>query len=321
MDNSQIQKILEDLYQIDPSFRAQEKDLKNLLVKLVASRPDTKFDQNFALNLKQQLMTTNQLIKEPNNMNDNSSLSFFKKPVFALVGLGALAIVLVLVSQYDQGEKTTEQGLLGNLKINRVGDNAFSSLLSFAQTSPQADATQELDKGADSSNTATSVLSPVERSESGGFGGGGGGTGVDIFPPEIVNYVYVYRGEEFTIDQAQMEVLKRIKTPFADSELVNVIQNSSLGLVDLSRFVNARIQSLNIYEDRDGGYEAWIDFLDGRISINQRYTDPIAYEQPSILRLDDVPADSSLIEVARNFLTERGVNLDSYGQPFVRKDW
>jgi hypothetical protein len=118
-----------------------------------------------------------------------------------------------------------------------------------------------------------------------------------------------------------MEVLKRLKNPFADSELVNHLTRTNIGLVDLSKFVNARIQSLNIYEDLEGGYEVWIDFQDGRVSINQRYNDQPVILEPSPLAAEDIPADLVLTEAARNFLVQRGVNLDSYGEPFVRKDW
>ena len=51
-----INEILNDLYKLDPSFRQHESKLRDLIVKLLQAKPDTKFDYHFAQSLRTQLL-------------------------------------------------------------------------------------------------------------------------------------------------------------------------------------------------------------------------------------------------------------------------
>src|SRR3989338_9134545 len=51
-----INEILNDLYKLEPSFRQHESKLRDLIVKLLQAKPDTKFDYHFAQSLRTQLL-------------------------------------------------------------------------------------------------------------------------------------------------------------------------------------------------------------------------------------------------------------------------
>jgi len=42
-----IEKILNELYIIDPSFKSQEGEIKNIIQELLKSKPEIKIDENF----------------------------------------------------------------------------------------------------------------------------------------------------------------------------------------------------------------------------------------------------------------------------------
>ena len=57
-----IQKILEELYQIDNSLKQNEIELKNILEKMIEIKPNIKIDENFKNQLKNQI--ENNILKQ-----------------------------------------------------------------------------------------------------------------------------------------------------------------------------------------------------------------------------------------------------------------
>ena len=62
--DKKIKNILEDLYLIDGSFRTYEKELKILIERILALRPDVQFDGQFKEELRTKLLTKIAEIKE-----------------------------------------------------------------------------------------------------------------------------------------------------------------------------------------------------------------------------------------------------------------
>ena len=53
---NQIKQILAELYAIDESLKKHETELIKIINRILANRPDTKFDKSFAKKLKTQLL-------------------------------------------------------------------------------------------------------------------------------------------------------------------------------------------------------------------------------------------------------------------------
>lgn len=51
-----MEKILEELYELNPNFRKHEKDLRKILQEIIAARPDIKLDREFVQQLKNELL-------------------------------------------------------------------------------------------------------------------------------------------------------------------------------------------------------------------------------------------------------------------------
>src|SRR3989344_1403985 len=51
-----IQKIVKDIISLDANFQGREKEIKNIVLKLLESQPEVKIDDNFIYNLRLKLL-------------------------------------------------------------------------------------------------------------------------------------------------------------------------------------------------------------------------------------------------------------------------
>lgn len=148
---------------------------------------------------------------------------------------------------------------------------------------------------------------------------------------DYYNIKYVYKGEELKLEQSQLEVYRRIKGDgrFA-AGLTELIGGVNLDLVDINAFSNLRMQNLSLAEDRDSGLSLYLDFNEDTVSINenwQRWVTPAAgviekmMVESNRLKIEDVPADEILVSMADQFLAEKGIKRDNYGQGKVEDYW
>lgn len=328
--NDKIQKILDDIYTIEPDLKKQEPDIIKIIDALLSAKPDVTWDTNFQNNLKNKILENFQ----NNNLNKKSLKINFKNMNKLAYGLGGVALLLVLVIlpqtlKKGQGPNTNLNnnvpGLNLGLEIAKVGANAFGTLQAASSgdngamtaSAPQANgvATEE----ADSTKAAPGRVAA-------GYGGGGGvsGAGMDAtssiapYPYYYTNYNYIYAGEEFTQDQSQLDVLKRIKN--IDST-ISGIDNVDLGIFDLGKLKNGKVQIFTINEDREFGYSVSVDLQEGMISIYENY---LKWPQPNYdkqLTMSDWPADEEMINIANDFMQEYGIDTSIYGTPEVDKNW
>lgn len=342
--NPEIQKILADLYQIDSSLKSQENEIVKIINELIAAKPDTKFDENF----KQQLRA--RIMKKISAMPAKKSTGWFTVPRFAyaLGGLAVLALI-ILPTLYFTGRGVEH----ANVNVKKLADNAFGSLVAGQSTGQSNTAASEQavgsatvgsanDLGASKSLSLTTPAAPSATSavgRSGAIGMGGGGS-VSAMPIRPTNYKFVYKGGDLPQLSNNLDVLKRV-TDGGALALSSVMTNTGLNFIDWTKFSNTKLQNISFTENRDNGYQVYVNFDDGSVSINQNYQKwigasgstgsdtvscmAIGCVQPPMpyqpIKIGDVPSDSKIIGVADSFLRNYGISLTNYGQPFVQNDW
>ncbi|HNP75022.1 MAG TPA: hypothetical protein PKL09_01510 [bacterium] len=308
--DQRIQTILNDLYQIDQDFKQYEKQLVKIIDRLIKVRPDTEFDEEFKNRLRQELLAKIEELSANKKIKKTASwlaLSFNK---LAYAGLGAIIVIIIALPTFfwSQSQMSGSNGLSlefdAKVGINSLANQAFGSLVATPSQEILADG-----RGAgDGSGLATNYI------------------GI----PEIVGYKFVYTGDNFTIDDAEMNVFKRIKTSANASMIANLISRLKFDLIDLSKLSNPKMQSLGLMEDRDYGYLVTIDFQENNVSVSQNYTQgetavsrcaagERCIDQP--LSIDDVSNDSDLISQANDFVNKYAIDLSPYGQPQVEDSW
>ena len=254
-----------------------------------------------------------------------------KKLSYALVGV--VVIILVALPLIYQNQKGAVVDLSSTIKISQLGSNAFGELTGGTdQAMPDSEAV--LGRG------ASDMVNEAKLS----VGAGGGGMPlpesavqtVGSFAPDrkVISYTYTYVGEEFTQEEAQLAVLKRVKGDQAAKQLGKILSQTNFDLVDLKAFSDLKVNSLNLYEDKDYGYSLYLSPQEGNISINKHWSkwpqpesrclggepNQRCFEQNRLTEAD-LPADDEAIAVANDFLKQRNINTSVYGQPKVNNTW
>lgn len=324
--NNNLEQILAELYQSDPSLKQHDQALRKLVVELMEVKPNTQFDEQFRQDLRRKLM----VLSEKQENNQSLISNFMKK--FQLVGAGAALMALLIVSAwYLNGVNKTSQTnlttMLSGPKITKISANAFGSLGNL----------QEGGRGSGGGNA--SAMSEASSGSLTVAPDVAVGTGTDakmIAPVQDVNYRYVYTGEALTLTEGQLEVLKRDKDQ-SSSNVADFINQASMGLINLNSFDNSELQSFNFAEDKDLGYMVNVSLSEGTININEHYPKWQALYMPCMdslsstqalscapqprVNISEVPADQVVIDATNAFLAEHSIPTSIYGTPFVNSDW
>ena len=151
-----------------------------------------------------------------------------------------------------------------------------------------------------------------------------------MIAPYYQPYTFVYKGDPLTIADTDREVYKRVKG-FSAGSLTGLTTQFGAGLLNLGSFSNAQIRGVDIYEDRDQGYNINVNFTEGVASIGPNYEKWFTERtmlcakgscpEPEKIRLDQIPADAELIRISNAFLAEHGIDTSSYGEPAVDTSW
>lgn len=251
MQEDQLKGILAELYQLEPSLRDFEAELKKLIMQMSDLRPDTHFTPALAAKIKAELF---QHLQGDNQ--DNKKVFYFnimnKKLVYAataVMGLAIIAFALNLAAPLSQRaqelkvvnnsrieEKKTDVDSGDEVGVVKLAANAFGSLRSLAQASPshgkmvtatgqeiganQAEAGVVMGMG--SAASIESALAPApalmidtasgDTVSSPGFGGDGATRMVDQkMIAPWFGYTYVYKGDELSLEKEDATVYRRLK--------------------------------------------------------------------------------------------------------------
>lgn len=300
-----IKEILEELYLIDQSLKEYQPELEKIIKKLLDAKPEAIINEQFKQELRRELLVRIQEIKEQQPVKLNKFMNIFSpnKLSYSLTG-AVLGIIIVFGGVYYANQKgfligKPESGLISDFSVSLAPNEEFGSLKTQEQSS------QELGIG--------SVA---------GTGGGGGMLGI---APSISSYRYIYNGDVLELTENNVEVLKREKNN-ADTGISNIIKNMNLGIVDLSSFSNARLDSASFTQEKDFGYLIHVNFQDGYVSLNNIWQGngwkdviPSCFEQnctpPKLLKESDIPNEEKIIEIADNFISAYNISKDSYSKP------
>ena|GEM_PF-384127 len=315
--NKNVQTILQELYLLDGEFKKHEAELIMIIQKLLASRPDVKVNKIFVKQLRAQLF------EEKNSMKSRKSLSDFVKSFkIAAVGVGVAAIAFVVVVSLNSDSPTSIVSPTST--INALSSNAFGSLSQVPLAQSTGIRSQSGGGGglgaSESSFAADSSIISEKTADT--FS-----SGLSIYP--FPQYSYVYTGEEVVLSEEQVAVLRQVKSSGMSVNEQSLLAAINSDVIDLSKLKNVSIRSIDLVEDREFGLSLHWNMFDGGISIGEnsdkwRSVYPCRTDdcyQENKLKIEQVPADETLIEIANTFLSEYGISTEAYGEPEVEDNW
>lgn len=322
--NNQLRSILGELYALDPELQAHETELIPILETMLRMRPDVTPDPAFVQQLR---MTLREKAAANAESPSSSFFSFFTMNhlQYTLTGLvlGAVVAAPLTYSLTQSGEftfaPTPSDGTqkLFSYSVEDKGSAAFGDLSKISNASGQG--------GAESTNHVdTSMM--MTRPQSGG--GGGGISDKMLVAPEMVEYNLVFGGEMPQLADS-VDVYKRQKNTAA-ADLSRILGSFNTGLIDLTSFRGAKTDMISFYQDTDYGYFVTVSFREGSISLNQNWEqwphpesncrDEACYQSYRV-KMEDIPADDVLIDIAQDFVEEHSIDLSQYGAPEVDRQW
>ncbi|MCR4280075.1 MAG: hypothetical protein NUV82_01460 [Candidatus Komeilibacteria bacterium] len=325
--SNNIDKILADLYVIDESLRDHESQLKDIIQNILASRPDVDIDRDFEQTLRTELLTRAAEIKKgrQDSKFTINSLLMNKKFLYGIGGAALCALLVVPIMYYSGAANLQPLALDLNPRLVQAAPNAFGALTVAGGPNAQESASFRSSAGGGSGVAMDTAATPV----SDGLGGDGRVASDMIVAPDV-EIKYSYSGEEVTIDEEQMLVLKRLKNGFNDQQLAGILQRMNFNNLDLGKFSNVQVQNITLVEDRQYGLMLNIDFVEGAVYISENWrqwqaASPVCSDEGcwerNRLQYGDIPADDQLIALSNDFLNQYGIDLSSFGTPEVDNQW
>lgn len=341
MNNELIEKILEDIYLIDADLKKNEKQLRKIIVELIASKPDIKFDEKFSATLRKEILAKIQNLEEIEANKKSFIINLFnfnpmKKAYYVGGGLLTVALLLTLVYNFypQKGtqvalKKESMESIDLKSKISRIDSNAFGSFASMADTARAVNPAANVAGGAQAETAAV------------GLGGGARSLMMSstapledakmmpgIIMPEYTKYTYVYEGDEFEIP-ASADVYKKISKEGVGREMAQRL-SGNFGMFDLNKLQNTVLTNFNISEDREFGYNLYFDLMNNVVSINQNWDkwpqpgadcrDDACYKNIQ-MKIENIPADDEIIALANQAIAEYGVDVSTFGEARVNNSW
>lgn len=329
-----IKEIMDELFVIDPGLKKYQKELEATMAKMIANKPQDKFDEKFKEELKMKLLVRAEELEKEKSVRP----SLWKNLVFwrgvSLAAAAAVFVLAVVVPAIQSGKfvlpNFKSNGPLsfisGTMRVEEAGERAFGDLTSSSQSLTNLEESAAL-SDASYGAPAPAVVPKTPSSTSREVAGLGGGSGINasipnvkMIPPEyMTKYNYVYVGEEFSLPEvSEVAVLKRLKT-FGSENLNSVLDKISFGLFDANKLSNVKVQTLSLVEDRDGGYIVDFNPYEGTISMyeNWQKSVPVYYEALPRLQESNVPSDEKLIAAANDFFSRYGISRGNYGTPKI----
>lgn len=314
-----IEQIVRELCDMEPSLAGRKDELRRIVQALLEQQPANTFDKAFARRLRRQLLAADR----PSLSPIKTLMSFITSARLTYGLSGALvALVFMLPVMYLA---TTPARNLSSLSSSDL----ISSLTNRPVFTPQT------------SNAfgSLAVLAEASRSQSGGGFGGGGfpapSPASDKIASEMVidrpwyqPYKFVYRGDTLTVDEASLEVHKRVKR-LNSSDIARIASGLGGELVNIGSFSNPQVRSIDLYEDRAAGYNIGINFFEGTVYINPNYETWFAEQNaacargncPPPLSIGEAIPDSEAISIATAFLAQHGIDVSTYGAPVMDNQW
>lgn len=258
-------------------------------------------------------------------MEENSN-KFNTAGSFKYLVPGVILFILIVVAggflyQKDSPlhKNSSKNSDFGTLKVIPADANAFGSLASANVTSPEMSGT-------------FSTSAPVSKGVAFGMGGGGTSAVSDKmiapgFPIQANLYTYKYVGEDFELPDANLDVLRRVKGTLQNNNAGDALKSYDFGSINLNSFDNTNLDNFSVTQNSEFGYVINVSFVEDSISIYQnwqKWVSPACIQtgcsQPP-LQIGDLPEDSVILDIAKNFVQDHAINTSTYGEPFVMNNF
>lgn len=335
--NKILQIVIEELG-LDP----EDASVRETIESLIAGRPDVPINESFIQELRSKLLErAHEQTLHPTKQSFNVINYFMNKTFVAAV---LVLLILAAGGAWIAGQSNPSllkiankngsdtELLSGKYAVTELSANSFGELTTanLASNGRSGNRTLESAGGDNAGTFAPNTSQPESKMIAPGEPYPNTPSDTSLPFPGGEVYTFTYTGEALA-NLAQTEsVYKRAKPVQSSSFIDRIIQTISLGLIDLTKFRDAELQSFTINENRDFGYSLNVSVDQGAVNIFQNWE---KWPQPFVdcreeecftqnrIKMEDLPSDEEAISIATNFLNEYSISTAGYGQPKVQNQW
>lgn len=301
MTKQHLYTLIDELIELEPSLQGKETQLMHILETLADIDDAIVIDEEYIQllrndvlrRLRQSARTRHSFFSLFSFMNVKHPITAATLATFALVAVGAVSYVT-----YDHWYRTPAAELA--MRDTALPAEAFGPLTAIGQESTQV-------------NSNSALLSSSRSVE--GFGGGvtaDGDAKMMILP--MYTFRYTYEGNPIVLPTSSLPVYRRAVDMQSNRTLVERIADIDNPFLQVHGD-DVRLETISL-KSISGDYHYYFDFFNGRANINAVYTSYQERTEPGVQL-----SDEENIAIARQFLQQRGISLDRYGEPVVDNRW
>lgn len=338
-----IEKILQELYQIDENLKQKESELTKIIQNMLLLKPNIKIDADFKMALQERISEkiTSQKLE---NYLSNRKLNIWQIVSYIFWAAWVFAFWFFLL---NENILNTEKNGIWNTTIEITSpDNMLSFESKITKISGWFWNLKDLwvDSSAQwwmwgwgvewtalmTEKVAQNESVPGDVSISREFSLNDSAPSdapmvwkmiapVDPdFVPEI--YRYSFSGELNLELTDSMPVYKKENVQSIWKEMMKNIGNFNFNGVNISRFPDLRVSSMTLNQDKPYGYSLNIDFDNWGFSMYKNWA-----KWPQVDYSENTKQvfleENEIIKIAQNFLKEYNIDLSEYGAPVVEKSY
>jgi hypothetical protein len=323
--NEKVKNILADLFMIDPELKKYEKEVEQAVVNMIEAKPDTKFDESFAAQLKAKLAL------HAGSMQSRAPFFGYGRYLTGAGILAALVVLMVLVNQ--RGPAQILPGVVTVPQVTELQENAFGHLAFDGSVQKGAASGESQSLGSDAARSslpptnaalpqALSMPAPnvpmgtglsTDVGQGVGTAGQAGVSSGMIAPIYLPNYKLVYTGGEVKIE-TKAKVYKRVKNAELARRVADALRGIDIGLLNIDALGSFRVRSLELVESGDRPYSFGLNLEEGTAYINPDWQVWQGGTVPPLMGTNDTAiSEGEAIQIADQFLDHYGIARANYG--------
>lgn len=350
MENN-IQKILNELYEIDSSLREKESELTKIIQTMLNLKPDINIDESFKTNLRN-IISEKITSKKLEEYNKKSKTNYFHIFAYLFWTVWLLAFSFVMLNNYDFENKTeniayemnkwkvlTFQNTITPSKAWNFWNlkdvwnnqrwmwwwwvaNSFSTESVWLKSENSEVSEKKVSQWVleDSKVSSLSVSEPASISSDQITSR----SDLSIMPVDPIYVPEVYRYSfswELNLDIPQvMPIYKKEISKINSSSFVDVIKNINFSWLSFWDFQNLWVSSIALNEDRDYWYSVSLDFDNASLNIYKNWAKwpQVDYWANSP---DMIIDENEMLKIASDFLKNYKIDISGYWKPQVEESY
>jgi hypothetical protein len=305
-----------------------DNDIEKMLKR---TKPDTGRSPEFEADLRKRLLV--ELAMHPPVKKESFIFIMSKTMKLSLMGVLVIAVAAVAVLAVTlQPKGNGALALLGAGKVTQVGGNAFGSLSSLSgsagsagsgSVAPTAASASAASNGNTSGEAAAAPMSAMATEGSGASSGGAAASPaiMPVRPIFYTNTTYAYKGDPIAQNESQLNVLKVLPVAIPPAQADAAFGTLGFGMFDPASFAGADVTNITLSQNQSFGYTIEVDLPDGTFSIYENYSEWPQDNNATPLTASDMPATSTILGIANQFLSDHGIPTSAYGAPEVTNDY